>query len=166
VKSLTLTDPIIRLAELYLNYAEAANEAYGPNGVAPGASLTALQALNRIRTRVGMPDVLAQFTTDKEKLRPRIKNERIIELCFEGFHYYCDIRRWGDAPSIMSGTLYGIQAVRLATPDPVNYPTGFRYTRVPLDADRQVAWVDGMEYIPFIKSELAKMKNYVPNTAW
>ncbi|MDR1274084.1 MAG: RagB/SusD family nutrient uptake outer membrane protein, partial [Odoribacteraceae bacterium] len=46
VTSLAITDPIIRLAELYLNYAEAANEAYGPNGAAPGASLTALQALN------------------------------------------------------------------------------------------------------------------------
>jgi hypothetical protein len=168
VKSLLLTDPIIRLAELYLNYAEAANEAYGPNGAAPGASLTAIQALNTVRARVGMPAVLPQFTTSKEVLRPRVKNERIVELCFEGFHYYCDIRRWGDAPAIMSGTLYGIQAVKLSTAnlDPVNYPTGFRYTRVPLDADRQVAWVDGMEYIPFTKSELVKMKNYVPNKAW
>jgi hypothetical protein len=168
VTSLLLTDPIIRLAELYLNYAEAANEAYGPNGAAPGAALTALQAVNAIRMRVGMPDVLSQFTGSRETLRPRIKNERTVELCFEGFHYYCDIRRWKDAPAIMSGTLYGIQAVKLATGnlDPVAYPTGFRYTRVPLDADRQVAWVDGMEYIPFIKSELVKMKNYVPNVAW
>jgi hypothetical protein len=168
VKSLVLTDPIIRLAELYLNYAEAANEAYGPNGAAPGANLTALQALNAIRARVGMPNVLARYTSDKNQLRPRIKNERIVELCFEGFHYYCDIRRWGDAPTIMAGTLYGIQAVKLSTAsqDPVLYPTGFRYTRVPLDADRQTAWVDGMEYIPFIKSELVKMKNYVPNKAW
>ncbi|MDR3261296.1 MAG: RagB/SusD family nutrient uptake outer membrane protein [Tannerella sp.] len=166
VKTLRLTDPIIRLAELYLNYAEAVNEAYGPNGMAPGYDLTALDAVNIVRERVGMPPVLSQFTGSKETFRPRIKNERIVELCFEGFHYYCDIRRWKDAPQIMSGTLYGIRAVKLKTPDPVNYPTGFRYSHVPLDADRQVAWMDGMEYIPFTKGELAKMKNYIPNTPW
>lgn len=100
VQNLLLTDPIIRLAELYLNYAEAANEAYGPDGQAPGAAMTALEALNTVRSRVGMPAVLDAYTTDRDALRPRIKNERAVELCFEGYHYYCDIRRWKDAPSI------------------------------------------------------------------
>ncbi|MCE1199226.1 MAG: RagB/SusD family nutrient uptake outer membrane protein, partial [Marinilabiliales bacterium] len=68
-----LTDPIIRLGELYLNYAEAANEAYGPNGSAPGASLSSLQAINVIRTRIGQPDVLPQYTTSKDIFRERVK---------------------------------------------------------------------------------------------
>jgi hypothetical protein len=166
VKTQRLTDPIIRLGELYLNYAEAVNEAYGPEGRAPGSELTALEAVNIIRQRVGMPPVLNRFTGSKDIFRSRIKNERIVELCFEGFHYYCDIRRWKDAPTIMSGTLYGIRAVRLKTPDTANYPTGFRYQRVALGADRQTAWVNGMDYIPFPKNELVKMKNYIPNTSW
>ena len=40
------TCSMIRLGELYLNYAEAANEAYGPNTPAPGATMTAVQAIN------------------------------------------------------------------------------------------------------------------------
>lgn len=166
VTNLLLTDPIIRLAELYLNYAEAANEAYGPNGSAPGATLSALQALNVVRERVGMPEVRDTYTDNKDNLRPRIKNERIIELSFEGFHYYCDIRRWKDAPTIMSGKLYGIQAVKLTTPNPTVYPTGFKYTKVALSDDRQVAWRNGMYYVPIPKFELDRMMNYKPNEAW
>lgn len=168
VKTLLLTDPLIRLSELYLNYAEAANEAWGPDGKAPGAAMTALEALNVVRGRANMPQVLSRFTDGTEALRPRIKNERIVELCFEGFHYYCDIRRWKDAPEIMSGKLYGIQAVRLsaANQNATLYPTGFKYSRVELAADRQVSWRNAMYYVPFRKDDLIKMKNYVPNESW
>ncbi|GGM85028.1 membrane protein [Dyadobacter beijingensis] len=158
------TDPLIRLGELYLNYAEAANEAYGPNGSAPGASMTALQALNRIRTRAGMPNVLAAYASSKDKLRERIKNERTIELCFEGGHYYHDIRRWKDAPGIMSGTLYRMNVEKV--PVSTTYPTGYRYTRMPLSADRQARWKDAMYYLPFNTEDMYKMKNFVPNEVW
>ncbi|WP_291039729.1 RagB/SusD family nutrient uptake outer membrane protein [Dyadobacter sp. 50-39] len=158
------TDPLIRLGELYLNYAEAANEAYGPNGTAPGASMTALQALNRIRTRAGMPNVLAAYATSKDKLRDRIKNERTIELCFEGGHYYHDIRRWKDAPKVMGGTLYRMDVEKV--PASTAYPTGFKYTRMPLSADRQARWKDAMYYLPFNTEDIYKMKNFVPNEVW
>ncbi|MET7253489.1 RagB/SusD family nutrient uptake outer membrane protein [Dyadobacter jiangsuensis] len=158
------TDPLIRLGELYLNYAEAANEAYGPNGAAPGSSLTALQALNRIRTRAGMPDVLQAYTGTKDKLRDRIKNERTIELCFEGGHYYHDIRRWKDAPKVMGGTLYRMDVEKV--PVSTAYPTGFKYTRMPLSADRQTRWKEAMYYLPFNTEDMYKMKNFVPNEVW
>lgn len=158
------TDPLIRLGELYLNYAEAANEAYGPNGAAPGATMTALQALNKIRTRAGMPDVLTQFTSSKEKLRDRIKNERTIELCFEGAHYYHDIRRWKDAPAVMSGTLYRMDVEKV--PVSAAYPTGYRYTRMPMSSDRQVRWKEAMYYLPFNTEDMYKMKNFVSNEIW
>jgi hypothetical protein len=158
------TDPIIRLGELYLNYAEAANEAYGPNGSAPGAALTALQALNKIRKRAGMPDVLPAYIVSKDKLRDRIKNERTIELCFEGGHYYHDIRRWMDAPKVMGGTMYRVDIEKV--PVSAAYPTGFRYTRMPLPADRQVRWKDAMYYFPFNTEDMYKMKNFVSNEVW
>jgi hypothetical protein len=158
------TDPLIRLGELYLNYAEAANEAYGPNGIAPGASMTALQALNRIRTRAGMPNVLQVYAGSKEKLRERIKNERTIELCFEGGHYYHDIRRWKDAPKVMGGTLYRMDVEKV--PASSTYPTGFKYTRMPLSADRQTRWKEAMYYLPFNTEDMYKMKNFVPNEVW
>ena len=79
VNTLT-TDPLIRLTELYLNYAEAANEAYGPSGKAPGASMSAIDAINLIRERVDMVPVKSIYTKDTETFRKHIKNERTIEL--------------------------------------------------------------------------------------
>lgn len=166
-QNVLLTDPIIRLAELYLNYAEAANEAYGPNGSAPGASLSALQAVNTVRNRVGMPDVRTEYTADTETFRDRIKNERTVELAFEGHHYYCDIRRWTDAPEIGRSRLYGMRATRMAAGPSTQYPTGFRYERIELPPNRQIGWKnDGMYYIQFQNSDLLKMKNYTPNQSW
>lgn len=165
----TLTDPIIRLGELYLNYAEAAFEAYGsPEGKCPDASMTSLDALNTIRERVGMPDLKEEYLSDNELYRSRIKNERTVELCFEGYHYYCDIRRWKDAPAIGRSTLYGMRATKLdAGYDAAAYPTGFKYERIELDKKRQIAWKnDGMYYIQFQNSDIIKMKNYTPKMAW
>lgn len=167
VQNLILTDPIIRLAEVYLSYAEAANEAYGPNGAAPGADITATDALNAVRNRVGMPAVLGSYTADTDALRPRIKNERAVELCFEGYHYFCDIRRWKDAPDIGRTRLVGMRATKLNAGTSAQYPTGYRYDRFELPSNRQIAWKnDGMYYVQFQTSDLLKMKNYVPNQAW
>ena len=114
-----------------------------------------------------MPAVLDTYTTDKEALRPRIKNERTVELCFEGYHYYCDIRRWKDAPSIHRTRLMGMRVTKLNAGATAQYPTGFRYERFELPSNRQIAWKnDGMYYVQFQTSDLLKMKNYVPNEAW
>lgn len=142
-----MTDPLLRLGELYLIYAEAANEAYGPNGRAKEASLTALEALNIVRERANMPNVLSQYSSSKEALRERIKNERTIELCMEGNHRYFDMRRWKDAPNIMSTPIYGIDVEKVEVSE--EYPTGFKYKRVELTSDRQPRWYEFMYYLPF-----------------
>lgn len=87
-----------RLAELYLNFAEAANRAsYGPTGKVPGVSgqpdMSALEAVNIIRDRAGMPEVQSVYTTDAETFEKRIRNERRVEFAFETLRFY-DIRRW------------------------------------------------------------------------
>jgi starch-binding outer membrane protein, SusD/RagB family len=86
--------PYMRLAEVYLIYAEAANEAYGANGSVPGSGLSAVQAINKVRQRPGldMPPVTAD-ATGYESFRELIWNERSVELCFEA-NYWFDIRRW------------------------------------------------------------------------
>ncbi|MDR1505360.1 MAG: RagB/SusD family nutrient uptake outer membrane protein [Prevotella sp.] len=71
-----------RLAEILLNLAETANEA--------GQTGDALAAVNEVRARVNMPPIT---TTNKERLRERIHNERRVELAFEGQRYF-DLRRW------------------------------------------------------------------------
>ena len=159
------TDPLIRLGELYLDYAEAANEAYGPNGKAPGASITALEAVNIIRRRIGMVDVQERFTLSKDLLRERIKNERAVELYGEGHHFY-DIRRWKDAPVLMNepSRKMDIEKVKVSA----DYPTGYKYDDTQeLPPTRQVKWTsDNMYYFPFPISEENKMKVFVPNPRW
>ena len=86
----------IRYTELYLDYAEAANEAYGPTG---GGGLSAYDVIKASRQRAGMKDengqdpYLESIKNDKDKMRELIRNERRIELCFEGFRFW-DLRRW------------------------------------------------------------------------
>lgn len=162
-QSFHYTAPLMRLAELYLNYAEAANEAYGPNTPAPGADMTALQAINKIRNRIGAADVLPQFTASKELFRERIKNERNVELAYEG-HYYHDIRRWKDAPKAYAGPIMGMDIEKV--PVSATYPTGFKYTRIALEGLRQTRWHDAMYYLPFNTDDNFKMKNFVPNIVW
>ncbi|HOI49959.1 MAG TPA: RagB/SusD family nutrient uptake outer membrane protein, partial [Prolixibacteraceae bacterium] len=91
---------------------------------------------------------------------------RTIELCFEG-HYYQDIRRWMDAPQTMAGPLYGMDVEKLPSGyDKTQYPTGYKYTRILLPADRQSRWKDEMYYFPFDNDDMYKMKNFVPNPVW
>ena len=81
-----------RYAEILLNFAEASNEAYGPDAVPAGASFSARQAINMIRARTGvnMPAVIA---VGKDDMRTAIRHERQIELAFEEHRFY-DVRRW------------------------------------------------------------------------
>ena len=156
-------DPLCRLAECYLNYAECANEAYGPNGKAPAATLTAVDAINAVRARAGLPNVLSTYTGGTDIFRPRIKNERNVELSFEG-HYYNDIIRWMDLQASQSSTLIGMIAEKVTVS--TTYPTGYKYARSPLSADRQPVWKPQMYYLPFNNSDALKMKNFVPNPVW
>ncbi len=85
----------IRYTEIFLAYAEAANEAYEAKGTAPGASYSAYDVIKAIRERAGITDTkyLDECAKSKETMRELIRNERRIELCFEG-HRFWDLRRW------------------------------------------------------------------------
>ena len=102
--------PNIRLAELYLNYAEAMNEAYGP-------SQEVYDAIDVVRNRAGIPDVQTAWSdsskaknankhTTQDGLRDIIQHERMIELAFEG-HRYHDIRRWKLADEYFNSNVRG-----------------------------------------------------------
>ncbi len=158
-----ITEPVIRLAEVYLNYAEAVNMAYGPNGSAEGM-LSALDAVNLIRDRVGMPNVQTQFTTSKEKLNDRIQNERTVEFMFEGHHYFIDERRWKIAPERMAGPLMGMYVE--SCPVDAVHPCGRSYTRTPLASSHQSTWKDPMYYFYLPDSESSKYQNYKDNEKW
>jgi hypothetical protein len=86
---------IFRYTEVYLNYAEAANEAWGPDSDPNGYGYTARQVIAAIRKRGGIaqPDTYLASVTSRESMRDLIRNERRIELSFEGFRFW-DMRRW------------------------------------------------------------------------
>ena len=109
-KAITYPWPMVRLSELYLNYAEALNEFSGP-------SVEVYAALNEIRERAGIPDVEEAWSnatyaatlnkhTTQEGLREIIQQERMIELAFEGHRYY-DIRRWKLAEKYFTTPIQG-----------------------------------------------------------
>ncbi|UJP65083.1 RagB/SusD family nutrient uptake outer membrane protein [Mongoliitalea daihaiensis] len=89
--------PRIRYTELYLIYAEAANEAWGP--LAAGTyGFSAYDVIKAIRQRAGIgltngDAYLESIRNDQNAMRQLIRNERRLELCFEGFRFW-DIRRW------------------------------------------------------------------------
>lgn len=89
--------PRIRYTEIFLNYAEAANEAYGPQGTGE-YGFSAYDVVKAIRQRAGVGTdngdaYLESIKGDKDKMRELIRNERRLELCFEGFRFW-DVRRW------------------------------------------------------------------------
>lgn len=99
---------IFRYAEILLNYAEAMNEAYGPANLPSGYTLSALDALNAVRTRAGMPAFENNKPVDYESIKEGIRHERRIELCFEG-HRYWDLKRWKIADQVLNAPVHGIE---------------------------------------------------------
>lgn len=91
---LTIQVSWMRLADIYLMYAEAAANAYGtPSGKASGFSLSAVDAVNVIRDRAGVGHVADKYTTSTTEFMKEIVRERAVELAYEA-HRFNDLRRW------------------------------------------------------------------------
>jgi hypothetical protein len=90
--NLKILVPNLRLAEVYLSYAEAVTVAYGPDGKAPGADMSAVDAINIVRARSNMPPVTST-ASDYASFLDLVWNERAVELAYED-QYWFDIRRW------------------------------------------------------------------------
>ncbi|APU68980.1 RagB/SusD family nutrient uptake outer membrane protein [Christiangramia flava] len=126
----------MRYAEVLLNYAEAQNEAVGPDA-------TVYSAINQIRGRAGMPELQSGLSQDQ--MREKIRNERRIELAFEE-HRFFDIRRWEIAPNVLNGPVYGIQL----TP---NGDGTFEYNRIEVE---ERPFPEKMYVLPIPQDEIDK----------
>lgn len=91
-----------RLGEVLLNYAEAQNEAAGPDA-------TVYTAVNQVRARAKMPPLPTGLT--QEQMRTRIRSERQVELAYEEHRYY-DVRRWRIANQTENQPVRGVSIVR------------------------------------------------------
>lgn len=129
----------IRLAELYLNYAEALNESNPGNA-------DILTYLNAIRMRGGIPALEPGLS--KEDMRKQIRQERLIELCYEGQRFY-DVRRWkvaGDPENRQGGDFAGMNiGVGTGLSDPAFYARTRTSTRF---------WYDKYYLHPIMQREM------------
>jgi hypothetical protein len=137
---------IFRYGEILLNYAEAMNEAYGPDDK-HGYSMSARDAVNAVRSRPGilMPAVVA---ANQAEMRSKIKHERRIELAFEG-HRYWDLIRWKDAETVLNTKITGVVPVSV---NPEN--TKFNYQVK--DVENRVFDGSKMYLYPIPQAEISK----------
>ncbi|WP_315331776.1 RagB/SusD family nutrient uptake outer membrane protein [Prevotella histicola] len=138
--------PLFRLAEIYLNYAEALNE-YDPTN--PDIAVY----LNKIRERVSLPDVPSGLT--QEQMRTLIHHERRVELAFEE-HRFWDVRRWKVASSTLGAPVKG---VKITQDDAGNF------TYSPVQVEQRV-FLPKMYWYPIPQSEVLKLHHWEQNKGW
>lgn len=146
-----------RLGEFYLNYAEAlfkyqeaegkANAAYS---IVDDFTMTPNEAVNKTRQRVNVKDFPAGM--DNAAWWNKYKNERMVELAFEG-HRFWDVRRWKEAEKHFTS----IDEMKIT-----NNNGSLTYTRVPVSRK----WEDKMYLFPIPRTEMMKNSNLVQNPGW
>lgn len=157
----TKAQPIVfRYAEVLLSYAEAENEMNGP-------SAEVYNLLNRIRNRVGMPDVDQSKYNNQAKLRELIRRERSVELAGEGLRRQ-DIIRWKDdsgkmlAETVLNGPLTRVVGtVNTSEPDPTKRAT---ISGTALVENR--AFASYNRYLPIPQSAIDKNPNLKQNEGY
>lgn len=134
--------PVFRYAEVLLNYAEAMNEAYGPDADPKGYGMTAREALTEVRNSAStsLPAVTAAST---EEFRKAIKHERRVELAFED-HRYWDLVRWLDAKEVLNKPIKGAVVRR-------NNLGGYQYSFTNVE---ERVFHERNYYLPFTRKEI------------
>lgn len=159
--------PRIRYTEIFLAYAEAANDAWGPMGTIPGGvDCSAYDVIKAIRERaglatdaIGMPlpegdAYLEECAKDQSKMRDLIRNERRIELCFENKRFW-DLRRW-QMP--LNEPIKGMLITRNEETLELTYTIEEVEKR---EYDSSYQW-----YGPIPKGEVLKWSNLMQNRGW
>ena len=144
---------LFRYGEVLLNYAEAMNEAYGPDDKA-GMSMNAKAAADAVRQRQGVVMPILPPGLSQDEMRERIRNERRVELAFEE-HRFFDVRRWKIAEQTESMPLMAMQITK-------NENNTFDYLVVKKE-DR--VFKNHMYYYPIPEAETLK-GNVTQNPGW
>ena len=145
---------------MFLIYAEAANEAWGPQN-SNGHLYSAYDVIKAIRTRAGLGtdngDAYLESiknNNDKDKMRELIRNERRIELCFENFRFW-DLRRWNVNLTKLNETALGVEISK----------SGATMKYTPLEVENR-KYEDYMIYGPLPFAEVMKWSNLEQNVGW
>lgn len=144
----------IRFTEIFLAYAEAANEAWGPtNGGSYGFS--AYDVIKAIRKRamgdaIGDDPYLESVKGNKDEMRKLIRNERRLELCFENKRFW-DLRRWNSNISELNEAAQGMEI------------TGSSYKKIEVETRN---YKEYMIYGPLPYSDVLKFSALEQNAGW
>jgi len=161
--------PRIRYTEIFLAYAEAANDAWGPKADPTGVGFTAYDVIKAIRERAGLctdefdrpleeGDVyLEECAASKDKMTELIRNERRIELCFENKRFW-DLRRW-QMPLDES-----VKGMKIEKVDPEKEDSPLKYTI--FIAEERVYDSSYQWYGPIPRGEVLKWSNLKQNKGW
>ena len=141
---------LIRYAEVLLNKAEALAELSWDQN-----SVEALQALNDVRGRVGLP---SRQTASKEEFMEFVCHERMVELAGEGFRYW-DLRRWRLAEEVINGK--NVHGVKITKTD-----SGFNYEHVDADNGNKRIFYDRYYHFAIPESERSKNPLCDNNQGW
>lgn len=139
---------LIRLAELYLNYAEALNESDSNNP-------DILKYLNEIRNRGGLPSLLPGLS--QEEMRNQIRLERRIELCFENAHRYFDVRRWKVADKMEYNQGGAFEGMNMDAGSSLSDPAFHKRTV----SIRRAPWQRKFYFMPYSQAEMDRNKQLV-----
>lgn len=135
----------LRMAELYLNQAEAWYRA--------GDEDKARTAVNKVRARAGMPGI----TSSGNELLEDIKHERRIELVFEEHRYY-DVRRWKEAGKYLGRTMHAITIIKAG-----DGSRTFERSDLRSDVGGERVWDDKMYWLPILREEIEKNPGITQN---
>ncbi len=119
----------LRLADVYLMYAEAVLHGYGTPQSSHTGYITAVDAVNRVRMRANLPGVDARFTASKDGFMSELMRERAVELAFEGLRWH-DLRRWNVADQLKYREKTVVDFDRGGNGKPINFRERVVVTRV------------------------------------
>lgn len=140
--------PLIRYAEILLDYAEAANEYEG------GPSAQCYSAINQVRQRAGLNPYALPAGLSQAQMRTAIQNERRVELAYEG-HRFFDVRRWMIADQAENIEAQGMEIDH----------TGSAVTYNQF-AVRKHSFTTKMYFWPFPQAEIGKGSGLVQNPGY